>query len=200
MSWREVLGWNQDPIPNIPTIPTIHGSSMDRRGSEDCGDNGVRDGKTETHLLERLAKHCRGTDLKPSELKDALSPKDIEDWMNDALGASRAGSLRQGPDSTWRDGSGETSRPLHRTRYLQALWTHLAVSSEKVLGCPWCLNRRAGRPIPRPEWVCCSDCEHFNRTEHPRLGHCSAGEPEPLSGLWDTTKRPCARWIPREEQ
>ncbi len=177
MSWHEVLGWNQDPIPNIPTIPTIHGSSMDRRGSEDCGDNGVRDGKTESHLLESLAKHCRGTDLKPSELKDALSPKDIEDWMNDALGAAALEAFVKA--LTQRGEMDQGKRPDHYTeraicRRCGPIWLF---HSGKVLGCPWCLNRRAGRPIPRPEWVCCSDCEHFNRTEHQRLGHCSAGEP-----------------------
>jgi hypothetical protein len=31
----------------------------------------------------------------------------------------------------------------------------------------------------------CGDCQNFVRTNHPNLGHCSAGEPEAPAGLWD---------------
>ncbi len=37
----------------------------------------------------------------------------------------------------------------------------------------------------------CADCLHFNRIDHPHLGHCAAGEPEPIAGLWDADPRYC---------
>ena len=63
-----------------------------------------------------------------------------------------------------------------------------------VSGCPWCENRTRDLPIPRPRAVCCADCFHFKRIDHPHLGHCVKGEPEAVSGLWDTDRRNCDRW------
>jgi len=45
--------------------------------------------------------------------------------------------------------------------------------------------------------VTCGECRHFKRRDHPifgkhqHLGHCSAGEPEAVCGLWDTSQRWC---------
>jgi hypothetical protein len=72
-------------------------------------------------------------------------------------------------------------------------------SPARVLGCPWCFNRAEGRPIPRPVAVNCGICGHFNRIDHPHLGHCAVGEPEAIAGLWDTDRRGCARWLPLEQ-
>ncbi len=72
-------------------------------------------------------------------------------------------------------------------------------SPVRVLGCPWCFNRAEGRPIPRPVAVTCGTCRHFRRTDHPHLGHCAAGEPEAIAGLWDTDHRGCTRWLPLEQ-
>ena len=72
-------------------------------------------------------------------------------------------------------------------------------SPARVLGCPWCFNRTEGRAIPRPVVVTCSTCRHFTRIGHPHLGHCAAGEPEVIAGLWDTDRRGCARWLPLEQ-
>jgi len=41
---------------------------------------------------------------------------------------------------------------------------------------------------------CCGTCLNYQRTTHPHLGHCQAGEPEPAGGLWDTTPRSCDQW------
>ena len=72
-------------------------------------------------------------------------------------------------------------------------------SPARVLGCPWCFNRAEGRAIPRPVAVTCGTCRHFRRIDYPHLGHCAAGEPEAIAGLWDTDGRGCARWLPLEQ-
>ena len=72
-------------------------------------------------------------------------------------------------------------------------------SPARVLGCPWCFNRVEERPIPRPVDVTCGACQHFERIDHPHLGHCATGEPEAIAGLWDTDRRGCARWLPSEQ-
>jgi hypothetical protein len=40
----------------------------------------------------------------------------------------------------------------------------------------------------------CGDCGYFKRIDHPHLGHCATGEPEPLAGLWDSDRRYCAQY------
>jgi hypothetical protein len=44
--------------------------------------------------------------------------------------------------------------------------------------------------------VTCGTCRRFERTSHPHLGHCAAGEPESPQGLWDTDRRRCAEHRP----
>jgi hypothetical protein len=46
----------------------------------------------------------------------------------------------------------------------------------------------------------CGGCIHFERTDHPHLGHCAKGEPEAIAGLWDTDRRHCARFLPTPRQ
>ncbi len=48
--------------------------------------------------------------------------------------------------------------------------------------------------------VICGDCIHFERIDHPHLGHCAKGEPEAIAGLWDTDRRYCERFLPRPQQ
>jgi len=48
--------------------------------------------------------------------------------------------------------------------------------------------------------IACGDCIHFERIDHPHLGHCAKGEPEAISGLWDTDRRYCERFLPRPKQ
>lgn len=48
--------------------------------------------------------------------------------------------------------------------------------------------------LARP--VRCADCQRFERLPgHDHLGHCQAGEPEPIAGLWDTDRRSCRRFV-----
>ena len=96
-----------------------------------------------------------------------------------------------------------SERPPHWTQACECagcgpvfLWPGSPV---RVLGCPWCFNRAEGRPIPRPVAVTCAACRHFRRIDHSHLGHCAAGEPEAIAGLWDTDRRSCRFWMHCEQ-
>ena len=68
----------------------------------------------------------------------------------------------------------------------------------RVLACPWCVNRLNDLPIPRPYVIRCRDCLYFRRkVTHPHLGHCDAGMPEPVAGMWDDDRRDCGRFLPQ---
>lgn len=45
------------------------------------------------------------------------------------------------------------------------------------------------------ERITCGECLHFERIDHPRLGHCAKGEPEAIAGLWDSDRRYCDKFI-----
>jgi hypothetical protein len=56
---------------------------------------------------------------------------------------------------------------------------------------------RRSEEVPKPERcraMYCRDCSHFDRTDHPHLGHCVKGEPEAIAGLWDTDQRYCKQY------
>ncbi len=57
----------------------------------------------------------------------------------------------------------------------------------------YCLEQaRQIPPPPEPDYTAtCGACRHFQRIDHPNLGHCVQGEPETIAGLWDTDQRRC---------
>lgn len=57
----------------------------------------------------------------------------------------------------------------------------------------FCLEQaRQIQPLPEPDYTTtCGACRHFQRIDHPNLGHCTVGEPEAPTGLWDTDRRWC---------
>jgi len=46
----------------------------------------------------------------------------------------------------------------------------------------------------------CGDCIHFERIDHPNLGHCAKGEPEAIAGLWDSDRRFCDQFLAYTKQ
>lgn len=63
-----------------------------------------------------------------------------------------------------------------------------------VLGCPWCLTRRAGVPLPRPS-VACATCAHWRPaagTQAEGIGTCAAGH----LGRYPHQRHGCADWKP----
>ena len=45
------------------------------------------------------------------------------------------------------------------------------------------------------ERITCGECVHFERIDHPHLGHCVKGEPEAIAGLWDSDRRYCDQFL-----
>ncbi|AOV18738.1 hypothetical protein BJI67_15965 (plasmid) [Acidihalobacter aeolianus] len=201
MSWRETLG-----APPSTERPYTHNSQNTQKHTEpgncaDIADSAYRDSKQESSkLLEALADACRGLAITPTEVKLALAAEDIDDWRNGTIStdtlAAFAHSLVQRRDmdqGKCPDDYTETATCKH----CGPIWLWF---SGEVLGCPWCWNRAADKPIPRPCSVHCGDCIHFKRINHPHLGHCSKGEPEAIAGLWDMDRRYCECFLPRPQQ
>jgi|GEM_PF-6774575 len=59
---------------------------------------------------------------------------------------------------------------------------------------------KRSKEVPEPVTVnhpmTCGDCIHFERIDHPHLGHCAKGEPEAIAGLWDDDNRLCNHFSP----
>lgn len=195
MSWRETLG-----VTSSTEKPYTHNTQNTQNPTEtvncaDIADSAYRDSKNDSSkLLEALSDACQGIDITSTEVKEALASEDIKDWRNGEVSNNTftafARSLVQ------RREMDHGKRPAHYT--VQATCKHCGPVwlwfSGEVLGCPWCWNRVADRPIPRPCSVRCGDCIHFERIDHPHLGHCAKGEPEAIAGLWDTDRRYCERF------
>jgi len=126
-----------------------------------------------------------------------LAPEDIEDWRKGDISYDTLAAFTRSLVQRREMEKGKV--PLHYTeratcKQCGPVWLWF---SGTVLGCPWCWNRTAGRPIPRPQSVNCGECSHFERTDHPHLGHCAKGEPEAIAGLWDTDRRWCESYVLR---
>ncbi|MES9831149.1 MAG: hypothetical protein ABW139_02815 [Candidatus Thiodiazotropha sp. DIVDIV] len=163
----------------------------------DIADSAYRDSEQESSkLLEALADACRGLDITPAKVKEALAAEDIEDWRNGAISADAlavfARSLVQ------RREMDQGKRPEHYTeqatcKHCGPIWLWF---TGEVHGCPWCWNRLAERSIPRPCSVQCGNCRAFERSNHPHLGYCAKGESAAIAGLWDTDQRYCEKYLP----
>lgn len=202
MSWRETLGMT----PSAET-PYAHNSQNTQKPTEtgncaDIADSGYRDSEQESSkLLEALADVCKGLDITPAEVKEALSPENIDDWRKGAISADTLAAFAR--SLVQRRQMDQGKRPDHYTE--QAICKHcgpiwLWFSGEVLVGCPWCWNRTADKPIPRPCSVHCGDCTHFERIDHPHLGHCTKGKPEAIAGLWDSDRRNCNQFLMGSDQ
>lgn len=197
MSWQETLGIAQ-PVndthahnPHNTQKSTASGNSADIANCASANSD-----ETDSKLLEVLSDACRDLSITPTVVWEALAAEDIEDWQNgkitsDFLTAFARTLLRRRK----MDGGKRPIEYVETATCLHCGPIWLWYSGE-VLGCPWCWNRVADRPIPRPCSVHCGDCRHFERTAHPHLGHCTKGEPEAAAGLWDTDRRHCKRYLP----
>jgi len=133
--------------------------------------------------------------ITTDEIETVLDTDDIEAWNNgktstkslvrEAIFALAHSEIDQGniPEYFTKIGICGHCGPVW-------LWFQGGVS-----GCPWCRNRAADKPIPRPHPMRCRDCLNFERIDHPHLGHCKKGEPEAPAGLWDDDHHGCSRWL-----
>ncbi len=55
-------------------------------------------------------------------------------------------------------------------------------------------------PLTFNQPITCGNCTHFERIDHPHLGHCTKGKAEAIAGLWDTDRRCCEQYLPRPMQ
>jgi hypothetical protein len=217
MSWREVLKSEvSDAQPQTMRSPKKTESDLH---CADCADIAGRQSKLneskprepkqnreerQSRLMECLANACKGLYITPMEVHESLSLDDIDAWENGDFTqkelSSFAGLL---VDRRLMD---QGKRPDHFTEkaLCQQCGPVYLWSRETVLGCPWCFNRVAGRPIPRPGSVRCGECRYFERVRqpysHPHLGHCAKGEPEAIVGLWDSDRRYCLYYLPLETE
>jgi len=202
MSWRETLG----VTPSAETSDVHNPQNMQNRAQPpncaDTADSAYMDSEQGgSKLLEDLPDACRGLDIAPTEVVEALAAEDIEDWRGGEINGETLAAFAQ--SLVQRQQMDQGKRPDHYTeqatcKHCGPIWLWF---SGAVLGCPWCWNRVAGRPIPRPTTVCCGDCVHFQRIDHPHLGHCPKAAPGgAITGLWDMDQHRCARWLPLAKQ
>ncbi|MET0051575.1 MAG: hypothetical protein ABW095_10915 [Candidatus Thiodiazotropha sp.] len=67
-----------------------------------------------------------------------------------------------------------------------------------------CYFLKRSKEVPEPVTLnhpnTCGECDHFERINHPHLGHCAKGEPEAIAGLWDSDRGYCEYFLPRPRQ
>lgn len=196
MSWRETLGVT--PSTETPYAHNSHNAqkSLAEMNCADIANSAYRDSdEDDSKLLEALADACRGLSITPVEVREALAPENIAEWRNGDISSDTLTAFAR--TLVQRREMDQGKVPAHYTeratcKQCGPIWLWF---SGEVLGCPWCWNRVADRPIPRPHSVHCGDCIHFKRIDHPHLGHCAKGEPEAIAGLWDTDRRYCERYF-----
>lgn len=105
-------------------------------------------------LLEALVTDtCRGLSITSHEVREALAPEDIEDWhKGDISTETRTAFARPLVQRQEMDQGKVPAEYTERATCIQCgpIWLWFA---GEVLGCPWCWNRAADRPIPRPDSV-----------------------------------------------
>ena len=198
MSWREILGFRpQQMLPSAHNPQNTHNLVMPP-SCADIADSALTESEQESRLLEALSTACSGLTISASEVRKALAPEDVQDWLEGKFSAEAlaavAGSLLN------RQAMDEGKRPAHYTEIATCaqcgpVWLFV---SGNVFACPWCWNSAANRPIPRPLPVSCGDCVYFERRGQSPLGRCKRGAPEALGGRWDSDKHTCERYIPKK--
>ena len=199
MSWRDTLGVTYVAKASSTHIAQNTHKSILPGNCANSADSACK-GEVTSKLLEMLADACRYLEIAPAEVAAALSPRDIKDWKTGVISDETLFAFARAFEQRRKMDQGE--RPKHYTeratcKHCGPIWLWF---SGQVLGCPWCWNRAADKPIPRPSPVQCRDCIHFKRTSHPHLGHCAKGEPEAPAGLVDQDFRHCVRFLPQPDR
>lgn len=195
MSWREILGVNNRNKFAYPQIPHNTHNSTTPGYSANTAYCAGKEQEADSQLRDAVADACDGLDISADNVFHALADVDKAEWRTGHISPENLRAFAKSlVDRRTMD---EGLRPVHYNKHAECLhcgpiWLWI---EKKVLGCPWCWNRKAGRPIPRPVPVKCEDCANFKPAPHPYLGHCASGEPEPPAGLWKTDARWCSRFL-----
>lgn len=152
MSWRETLGATR--LVRQPCAQNSHKTqkSSNRGISAHSANSALEKSDESTSSLKgSLSAICREVSIEPITVHNALAPKDIEDWHQGKIDHRALATFAQSLLQRQQMNRGE--RPAHYTeraicRHCGPIWLWF---SGEVLGCPWCWNRKAGRPIPRPD-------------------------------------------------
>ncbi len=182
----------------VPSVPLKNNVREPRRSALDQGSSLGSPGSLEnvSCLEEPLATACLGQSITSLEVRKALEPEDIKYLQNGEISNATLAAFTR--SLVQRREMDQGKRPDHYNehptcQHCGPIWLWF---SGKVAGCPWCWNRVADKPIPRPCSVRCGACNHFERVDHPHLGHCTKGESEAIAGLWDADHRGCSRYLP----
>jgi hypothetical protein len=204
MSWLDVLGAT-DFKPKPPTHNTQNTQNYPKQ-IEPAGEptpNPTESREIASRLLEVLARICKGLSITPTVVLQALSPTDIVDWncgdVDDDTLRAFATALE------WRRDREQGRRPAcdsEQTTCKQCgpIWSWFA---DEVAGCPWCRNRIARCPIPRPIRVTCGSCVRFEPDAiNPiaGLGSCTGHHNPPSTLCFPRIKRQCDYWIPENSR
>ena len=135
-----------------PSVPPLEGAEEPlETASAKVGSPGSPSSpeKTSTHD-ETLAITTRCPPITPTEVRDSLAPEDIEDWCKGDISTETLAAFVRSLMQRREMDQGKV--PAHYTkratcRHCGPVWLWFA---GEVQGCPWCWNRAAGRPIPRP--------------------------------------------------
>lgn len=190
------------PKPSIGTFGTASTSHFEKKHSylellNTQQGKGIIERSTKTGGLKKILDGiCQGLRIESKEVLKALTQEDVEDWDNGDISDSTLKTFVQSLIQHRDISKGKL--PDHYThhancRHCGPIWLWF---SGEVQGCPWCWNRLADKPIPRPCSVQCGNCISFERTKHPHLGHCAKGESAAIAGLWDTDRRYCVQYLP----
>lgn len=182
-------------VPSIPPIELNQGT-LESTLTKDGSPSSLSSPSNGTALDKALEIATNELPITSLEVRDALSPENINEWHSGEIDTDTLIGFVQLLVQRREMDMGIV--PSHFTEHASCkqcgpIWLP---TSQNVLGCPWCFNGAAGRPIPRPCSIRCAECANFERITHPHLGHCIKGEPEAVAGLWDTDKRFCNQYSP----
>jgi hypothetical protein len=146
MSWREVLKVTDAAPDAVTQNPHNAQKPLKPDISADIADSAQQDSK----LMEVLATACRGLSITPMEVYEALAPEDLDDWHEGAISLGNLAAFARSLIQRREMDKGQV--PEHYTeratcKQCGPVWLWFG---GEVLGCPWCWNRIANRPLPRP--------------------------------------------------
>ncbi|HFA59300.1 MAG TPA: hypothetical protein ENJ83_01280 [Rhodospirillales bacterium] len=149
-------------------------------------------------LLEAAEARLRAAALEagltPQVLRRALSAEDLAELAEGRIGDEQ---LRAFALLTRERLEREAGRVPPRYELVWTcprcgpVWVPETWPLEVARNCPWCANRLAGRPIPRPQGVTCASCRRFEA----ETGRCAIEAPREPHGHPDLP-RGCAWWLP----